>query len=1043
MENVVTSQPAILRSLFKPLLALLLCVGSANARAGATLNSATVNGATSVNVVPGTALTINVNLTLTGNTDWQSTRLTTLPASSLSVCSELPSYTTSGTYNQAFSVNAPDTNGTYTLVVTSYEGARCTTQSDTGNLNAAIVTDSTSPRVVSIVRTSPNPTNASPVTWTLTFDREVLGVTLDDFNFDAVGVTGLSLGGTYNTGDTSIYRMTTTNTGSGTLGLNIIDNDSIVGPNGLPLGGAGAGNGDFTGQVYTIDRAGPTFPNVTISSNYLYSASYARTGDIVRVTFTMADATTFQTPTAFINGVAATITGSGANWVATRTMTATDPEGPVTFRLEGKDGFGNISQRTTVTDATSVTIDRTPPAASIACATACGTANPANIGQVSWIVTFTEPVTGVSANNFSLTGTGSGGSTTIASVSGGPSAYTVVANANNAGLLGLNFSSNLTNVRDRANIAPTSTVSAVAGNTYTIGGCSVAAGGGCTFDVVETGGAIGSPIFTKRMGANIKLDLLALNGAVFNSSSNDTVVATLVVASNKPDCGTTEVSAQMTETFTSANGGRRSVTFVPLRAAKDVRVRLVSGAITACSRDNFALRPDAFTVSSTNANADLNGSSSTATPTLKAGRALFTIQASSVAGYDGTPLISQKRKLTLNSAAGLIAGDFSAATTGGIATGAAFTYDEVGYFQLDSWGVYDNTFTAVDSIKSPADCRGDSNLGTEIAPADPNNASGMMGCYFGNMVRSPYFGRFIPDHFALSAGPVINRSVTSACAASTFTYMGEQLTPTFVLTAQNAGDKTTKNYTGTFARLSVATQLGMGVIDDAPARRPLSVCAATPVGPCVKLGIPVGDATTNGTDDFGNGVSDTISAPFIIERATVAVAPYTVLKVAVAPIDPDGVRLATYNLDTVNVTAGANQRALVGTTMVRYGRMQIDNAYGSELLNLNVKVAAQYWTGTAYVTNIDDSCTPLGTAGLQVTDQMYGINASNMKDANLVGSSAIASGMGRVLLTKPIPVPTSKGRALLKSRHSYLPGSGRVTFGVYKAGPVIYVRETY
>jgi MSHA biogenesis protein MshQ len=53
------------------------------------------------------------------------------------------------------------------------------------------------------------------------------------------------------------------------------------------------------------------------------------------------------------------------------------------------------------------------------------------------------------------------------------------------------------------------------------------------------------------------------------------------------------------------------------------------------------------------------------------------------------------------------------------------------------------------------------------------------------------------------------------------------------------------------------------------------------------------------------------------------------------------------------------------------------------------------------------------------------------------------NGTGRVVLSKPTPAPTAKGRAVLKSGSSYLPGTGRVTFGVYKAGPVIYVRETY
>ena len=55
-----------------------------------------------------------------------------------------------------------------------------------------------------------------------------------------------------------------TGTGSGTLGLDLIDNDSILDASGNPLGGAGAGNGNFRGDVYTIDRVEP---DTTITSN--------------------------------------------------------------------------------------------------------------------------------------------------------------------------------------------------------------------------------------------------------------------------------------------------------------------------------------------------------------------------------------------------------------------------------------------------------------------------------------------------------------------------------------------------------------------------------------------------------------------------------------------------------------------------------------------------------------------------------------------------------------------------------------------------------
>ena len=48
-----------------------------------------------------------------------------------------------------------------------------------------------------------------------------------------------------------------TGTGNGTIGLNLVDDDSIVDGSGNQLGGSGAGNGNFTGQIYTISKGAP------------------------------------------------------------------------------------------------------------------------------------------------------------------------------------------------------------------------------------------------------------------------------------------------------------------------------------------------------------------------------------------------------------------------------------------------------------------------------------------------------------------------------------------------------------------------------------------------------------------------------------------------------------------------------------------------------------------------------------------------------------------------------------------------------------------
>jgi hypothetical protein len=112
--------------------------------------------------------------------------------------------------------------------------------------------------VQSINRADGNPTNAASVSWTVKFSENVSGVNAGDFTLaPSVGVSGASITGV--SGSANTYTVTAnTGSGDGTLGLNLVDDDSISDGTGNKLGGTGAGNGSFTGEVYTIDKTGPT-----------------------------------------------------------------------------------------------------------------------------------------------------------------------------------------------------------------------------------------------------------------------------------------------------------------------------------------------------------------------------------------------------------------------------------------------------------------------------------------------------------------------------------------------------------------------------------------------------------------------------------------------------------------------------------------------------------------------------------------------------------------------------------------------------------------
>ena len=71
------------------------------------------------------------------------------------------------------------------------------------------------------------------------------------------------------TGTGSSYTVTVaTGSGDGTLGLNLVDDDSIADSSTNKLGGTGTGNGSFTGPTYTIDKSAPQLTSlVMLDSN--------------------------------------------------------------------------------------------------------------------------------------------------------------------------------------------------------------------------------------------------------------------------------------------------------------------------------------------------------------------------------------------------------------------------------------------------------------------------------------------------------------------------------------------------------------------------------------------------------------------------------------------------------------------------------------------------------------------------------------------------------------------------------------------------------
>ena len=269
-------------------------------------------------------------------------------------------------------------NTTYNYRVRSHDAAGNERVSANSTFKTA-VTDVVPPTVQSVNRAGTSPTNAGSVSWTVTFGEAVTGVDTGDFALvvNPGSVTGAVISSV--TGNGELYVVAVgTGSGNGTLGLNVVDNDSIVDTAANPLGGAGSGNGSFTGQSYTIDKTAPT---VTIDQ----AAGQADPTNAGSIAFTVVFS---EAVSGFAGGdvgfggstvggtIVAAVSGTGPSYnvavtgiAGTGIVVASIPAGATS------DAAGNASLASTSTDNTvtvTAQVDATPPTVSVT-APAAGT----------------------------------------------------------------------------------------------------------------------------------------------------------------------------------------------------------------------------------------------------------------------------------------------------------------------------------------------------------------------------------------------------------------------------------------------------------------------------------------------------------------------------------------------------------------------------------------------------------------------------------------------------------------------------------------------
>jgi len=232
---------------------------------------------------------------------------------------------------------------------------------------------------------------------------------------------------------------------------------------------------------------------------------------------------------------------------------------------------------------------------------------------------------------------------------------------------------------------------------------------------------------------------------------------------------------------------------------------------------------------------------------------------------------------------------------------------------------------------------------------DGNAATTDDGDYLGagnipNLVASTTVGRFYPDHFA-----VANSSLVDAHFDCAFSYMEQPLPFNYRLEARAVGGTSAlSNYGAAYANNITPTLVYVAESNDSG----------------VDLGARVNDGVTKVWTNGAVIVAPTNAVFSRLSTAPYTDGPYINTRFGIKLTDVFDVRSMT-GLDMNANSAGScsaascTAKTLGSAINLRYGRLRLDDAFGPETAILPVNFATEYWAGSFFVTNPNDSCTKI------------------------------------------------------------------------------------
>jgi MSHA biogenesis protein MshQ len=205
----------------------------------------------------------------------------------------------------------------------------------------------------------------------------------------------------------------------------------------------------------------------------------------------------------------------------------------------------------------------------------------------------------------------------------------------------------------------------------------------------------------------------------------------------------------------------------------------------------------------------------------------------------------------------------------------------------------------------------------------------------GNLVA----GRFYPNHFTL-VNPVLTNS---SCA--TFSYMQQPLSLSYSIEARGVANTKLTNYIPAYGTMPTVAYVSENAYSGLNLQR--FVDGATHTWAAGALSINSANATFNrlNTNQAPDG-------------------PFASLQVGLQLTDSFDSR-SMQGLDMnasstgVCVGLGCNAIKLGSPFNMRYGRLRLDDAFGPETASLPVNFATEFWTGSFFAPNTNDSCTKI------------------------------------------------------------------------------------